>query len=102
LIELAKKHKATKFLKIKACEAIKGFPDKNCPCILVYHEGEMVKQWIGFGKGNVDSVEWALSLIGAVKTELTEAPKDTNLNKLGWKSKDNHDNKNLDSDEDDN
>ena len=75
LKELAPKHKSTKFLRIKGNHAIKNFPDSRCPCILIYHNGEMKKQWIGFGDGSADSVEWELSQVGAVKTDLTEKPR---------------------------
>jgi hypothetical protein len=99
-VELAKKHRATKFLRIKGSEAIKNFPEKNCPCIIVYYNGEMKKQWLGFGKGNVDSVEWALAQLGAVKTDLTEPPKDNDVNKMGWKKTVKNNTNDDDSDED--
>jgi len=39
LSQLAKKFKATKFLRIVATDAIPNYPDKNVPTLLVYFEG---------------------------------------------------------------
>ena len=79
---LAARHKATKFLKIRSTACIEGWPDRNLPTLIVYHGGEMVEggQIMGLAhcggrKGlSVDSLEWSLSKVGAVKTELMEAP----------------------------
>lgn len=61
---LAQKFKATKFLKIIATEgsvilswavmnkrlrilAIKNYPDRNCPTMLIYYEGNLKQQIVG-------------------------------------------------------
>jgi hypothetical protein len=44
---LAKKFKATKFVQIRAQDAIKGYPEKNLPTLLIYHKGDIKKQFIG-------------------------------------------------------
>jgi len=93
LSQLSKRHPKIKFLRIKGSLAIKNFPDSNCPCVLVYKDGEMVQQYLGFGQGhNVDTVEWALYKAGIMETNLKEDPnkklgrrlKDGDL-KNGWK-----------------
>jgi hypothetical protein len=33
-----------KFCEIRGDMAIEGYPDRNCPTILVYHKGDIVKQ----------------------------------------------------------
>ena len=47
LRQLARKHRASKFLKIVSTDCIRGYPDKNLPSILVYHSGALKKQFIG-------------------------------------------------------
>ena len=79
---LAPRHKAAKFLKIRSTSCIEGWPDANLPTLIIYHDGEMVEggqimglAHVGGRKGlSVDALEWSLSRIGALKTELMEAP----------------------------
>ena len=79
-LELATRHPYTKFVKIKGNAAIPNFPDRNCPTVLIYQKGKMIKQWIGlvpFGglkKISADNVEWRLHQYRVVQSELTEAP----------------------------
>eukprot|EP01133_Synstelium_polycarpum_P016757 gene16757-19923_t len=77
---LAKKFKATKFVKIRSEEAIHNYPDRNLPTILVYAAGDIVGQVITLAKVGGDSVtskdlEWALSRFGAFKTDMTQDPR---------------------------
>lgn len=79
LARLAQRHPHTKFLKIKSTDCIPGYPDENLPTILVYHQDELIHQYVGLpslgGPGlTVDDIEWVLSKVGAVKTKLTENP----------------------------
>lgn len=79
LDRLAPKHKATKFMRIRADQCIDSFPDKNVPALIIYHDGEIAKQVIGAGAYGADfdekCVEWVLADIGAVNTELEEDPR---------------------------
>ena len=47
LASLAKKFRATKFLKSISTTCIPNWPDSNLPTIFIYHDGNMVKQIIG-------------------------------------------------------
>lgn len=47
LINLAKKFPTTKFLKSISTTCIPNWPDSNLPTIFIYHNGNMVKQFIG-------------------------------------------------------
>jgi len=69
---------ARKFPEIKFCEmrgemAIEGYPEKNCPTILVYKDTDIRKQivtlkaWGGVEKMNLKDVEGLLLEVGAVK-----------------------------------
>lgn len=106
LTQLAFRHKYAKFLKIKGTDAIKNFPDRNCPALLVYKDGEMQKQFIPFTNlEDVDTMEWMLAQEGILQTELTEKPqkkkkaKQTSSNYLGRKSR--YDDEEEDDEEDD-
>jgi len=82
---LALKFKATKFVSIRSDDAIRNYPDKNLPTILVYHNSDVIKQFIGLipfgGEGMTpDDLEWALSQVGAVESELEEDPKKSKKN----------------------
>ena len=68
-----------KFLKIVADECVEGYPDSQCPALMVYHNGECQKQFItlaefGDKRMTPDDVEWQLSQVGAVTTELETDP----------------------------
>lgn len=49
-----------KFCEMRADQAIEGYPERNCPTILVYRNGDIVKQIV------------TLALIGGVKMSLLE------------------------------
>ncbi|KUJ13778.1 putative Phosducin-like protein 2, partial [Mollisia scopiformis] len=40
----AREYGEVKFCEIRGDMAIEGYPDRNCPTILVYHKGDIVKQ----------------------------------------------------------
>ena len=47
-----------KFCEIRADMAIEGYPEKNCPTILIYYKGDIIKQVI------------TLRELGGIKTSL--------------------------------
>jgi hypothetical protein len=68
---------AVEFGEVKFCEirgdmAIEGYPDRNCPTILVYHKGEIVKQVVtlmtmGGVKMDLPQIDSLLIEVGAIK-----------------------------------
>lgn len=76
LIELWRKA-AAEYGEIKFCEirgdmAIEGYPDKNCPTILIYHNGDIVKQVVtlmtlGGVRIGMPEIDTLLIEIGAIK-----------------------------------
>eukprot|EP00013_Stygamoeba_regulata_P021306 CAMPEP_0177660774 /NCGR_PEP_ID=MMETSP0447-20121125/18250_1 /TAXON_ID=0 /ORGANISM="Stygamoeba regulata, Strain BSH-02190019" /LENGTH=240 /DNA_ID=CAMNT_0019165923 /DNA_START=39 /DNA_END=761 /DNA_ORIENTATION=- len=80
LEKLAQKFPNTKFVKTISDSAIPGYPDHLLPTLIVYFKGDVASQITGLktlgGLGcTADDVEWALSKIGAVETDLTEHPR---------------------------
>ena len=76
LIELWRKAAAeygeVKFCEIRGDMAIEGYPDKNCPTILVYHKGDIVKQVVtlmtlGGVKIGMPEIDKLLIEVGAIK-----------------------------------
>jgi hypothetical protein len=63
LASLARRFPATKFVKIVATDAIRNYPDRNCPTLLIYHNGDLKRQLVGLG-----------SLSGLTTTEAGPAP----------------------------
>mmetsp|Transcript_19510 Transcript_19510/g.31944 ORF Transcript_19510/g.31944 Transcript_19510/m.31944 type:complete len:173 (+) Transcript_19510:303-821(+) len=79
---LARKFRAVKFLRIIATQAIRNYPDKNVPTVLVYKDGACRKQFIGidsFGGLGVtaEDLEWQLHKLGVVETDLEEDPQNS-------------------------
>ena len=79
LLDLSTKFRHTKFVKCKASDAIKNYPDSRCPTLLVYKAGIVLKQFVGLSafagsSTTADDIEWGLSTVGAVQTEMTEKP----------------------------
>jgi hypothetical protein len=76
LIELWRKA-AVEFGEVKFCEirgdmAIEGYPDRNCPTILVYHKGDIVKQVVtlmtlGGVRIGMQEIDKLLIEVGAIK-----------------------------------
>jgi len=59
----AREYGEVKFCEIRGDMAIEGYPDRNCPTILVYDKGDIVKQVV------------TLVLMGGVKIGMTEIDK---------------------------
>lgn len=79
--ELAPRHPATKFLKIRSQEAIHNYPTKNLPTIFHYRRGDIAGQWlgirqIGFPDITADELEWRLAQSGALRTEFEYDPRE--------------------------
>ncbi|XP_055383498.1 viral IAP-associated factor homolog [Condylostylus longicornis] len=80
MASLAQKYPQTKFLKSVATTCIADFPEKNCPSIFIYYEGNLKKQYIGSvelrgDKLTKDELEWMLGQSGAINTDLKEDPR---------------------------
>jgi thioredoxin-like negative regulator of GroEL len=61
--QAAQEYGEVKFCEIRASQAIEGYPDQNCPTILVYHKGQIVKQIV------------TLMTIGGVKMSMLDLDK---------------------------
>ncbi len=71
--DAAREYGEVKFCEMRADRAIEGYPDRNCPTILVYSKGDIVKQVVtlltmggarGCDMGKIDDL---LVEVGAVK-----------------------------------
>jgi hypothetical protein len=91
---LSDRHKELKFLRILGTNAIKGLPEKNCPTLLVYKDGELFKQFGSMGNVTIDKLEWEMAKQGICETKLKSDPmgkkKDDSIAK-GWEKKKGHD-----------
>ena len=61
-----------KFCEIRGDMAIEGYPDRNCPTILVYHKGDIVKQVVtlmtlGGVRIGMTEIDRLLIEVGAIK-----------------------------------
>ncbi|KAL8754909.1 MAG: hypothetical protein Q9199_004021 [Rusavskia elegans] len=70
--ELARKFGDIKFCEMKADMCIEGYPDKNTPTILVYHDGDIKRQVVTLRelagtKSGIKDLEKLLIDIGALK-----------------------------------
>ena len=80
---LAHRFVLVKFMRIRANECIEGFKDKDVPAVIIYHDGNLLKQLIPAnyyfgGAGNLSSekVEWILGSLKVIKCELENDPFD--------------------------
>jgi hypothetical protein len=69
--EAAREYGEIKFCEIRANQAIENYPDRNCPTILVYKNGDIAKQvvtlmTIGGVKANMRNIDDILVEVGAV------------------------------------
>jgi hypothetical protein len=69
--QAAQEYGDIKFCEIRASQAIENYPDRNCPTILVYKNGDIVKQivtlaTIGGTRINMQRIDDILVEIGAV------------------------------------
>ena len=78
---LAKKFILVKFMRIRATSCIEGYPDSNVPGVIIYHNNELMKQFLpctyyfgGEGHLSEKKVEWILSSLNVLKTDLEEDP----------------------------
>ncbi|KAK7587023.1 hypothetical protein V3481_009745 [Fusarium oxysporum f. sp. vasinfectum] len=58
--QAAREYGEIKFCEIRASQAIENYPDRNCPTILVYNKGDIVKQIV------------TLATIGGVRTTMQQ------------------------------
>lgn len=70
--QAAKEYGEIKFCEIRGDQAIEGYPDKNCPTILIYDKGDIVKQivtlvMVGGVRMNMKNLDMILIEVGAVK-----------------------------------
>lgn len=70
--QAAKEYGEIKFCEIRGDQAIEGYPDKNCPTILIYNKGDIVKQivtlvMVGGVRMNMKNLDALLIEVGAVK-----------------------------------
>ncbi|XP_031628157.1 viral IAP-associated factor homolog [Contarinia nasturtii] len=84
---LAMRYPQTKFIKSIATTCIPNFPEKNLPSIFIYFEGNITKQIIGpvelrGEKLTADEFEYLLGQYDAIKTDITEDPRQTVKDKL--------------------
>ncbi len=69
--QAAKEYGDIKFCEIRANQAIENYPDRNCPTILVYQNGDIIKQvvtlvTIGGVRANMRNIDEILVDVGAV------------------------------------
>jgi hypothetical protein len=78
---LAKKFMTVRFLKIIGHHCIEGYPEENLPTFIIYNKGECQHHIIGSKYCNgihatSDTVEWFLSTLGVLETDLAEDPRE--------------------------
>ncbi|KAK4145793.1 Phosducin-like protein 2 [Dichotomopilus funicola] len=70
--QAAREYGDVKFCEMRADKAIEGYPERNCPTILIYHKGDIVKQVVtlatvgGVRMGMLD-LDKILVEVGALK-----------------------------------
>jgi hypothetical protein len=70
LRELARRHPAVKFLKIRSTDCVEKWPDGSTPCLLTYRHGKMQRQLIGLDfcggpeRSTLDSMDRAFRALG--------------------------------------
>ncbi|KAA0152229.1 hypothetical protein FNF27_03744 [Cafeteria roenbergensis] len=71
LATMAARHRSVKFLRIQGKDCIEGYPDRNCPSLLVYHKGECVARLVGAAQtgSSVTKLTGALVEAGAITAE---------------------------------
>lgn len=99
--QAAKEYGDVKFCEIRAAQAIENYPERNCPTILVYKNGDIVKQTVtlmtvGGVKTSMSDIDNLLVQIGAVqpndmrvlkrRREAEEAEEERLFSKKGIKS----------------
>lgn len=88
LIRLAKKFPCVKFLRIEATNCIKDFEDKSVPAIFIYKDEKVFKQFVpapyylGGARMTANKVEWVLSSLKVLDTDLEADPFDESSFKI--------------------
>ena len=78
---LAEKFMSVRFLKILGHHCIEGYPEENLPTFIIYNKGVCQHHIIG-GKrcggmhATSDTVEWFLSELNVLKTDMVEDPRE--------------------------
>ncbi|KAF8416087.1 thioredoxin-like protein [Tirmania nivea] len=73
--EAARRFPDVKFCEMRAELAIEGYPERNCPTVLVYEKGDIVRQvvtlreWGGAGGARLENIERLLVEVKAIKPE---------------------------------
>ena len=110
LDSLAHRFILVKFMRIRANECIDNFQDKDVPAVIIYHDGNLIKQLIpaayyfgGSGKLSAEKVEWILGSLKVLKSELENDPFDEEEYESGFQVKKAHkkQKEDFDSDSDD-
>jgi hypothetical protein len=70
--QAAQEYGDVKFCEMRADKAIEGYPERNCPTILVYNKGDIVKQIVTLAtmhgvKTSMLDIDNLLVEVGAVK-----------------------------------
>ena len=70
--QAAQEYADIKFCEMRASQAIEGYPEKNCPTILVYNKGDIVKQivtlmTVGGVKMSMSDIDKLIVEVGAVQ-----------------------------------
>ncbi|KAK1750215.1 thioredoxin-like protein [Echria macrotheca] len=70
--QAAQEYGDIKFCEMRASQAIEGYPEKNCPTILVYNKGDIVKQivtlmTVGGVKMGMSDIDKLLIEVGAIR-----------------------------------
>lgn len=70
--QAAREYADIKFCEMRASQAIEGYPEKNCPTILVYNKGDIVKQivtlmTVGGVKMGMAEIDKLLIEVGAIR-----------------------------------
>lgn len=78
---LARRFVLVKFLRIEANSCIEGFTDNNAPGVIIYKDGNLIKQMFpankffgGAGKMTEAKVEWILGTMKIIKSEVDDDP----------------------------
>jgi len=70
--QAAREYADIKFCEMRASQAIEGYPEKNCPTILIYNKGDIVKQivtlmTVGGVKMGMAEIDQLLIEVGAIR-----------------------------------
>ena len=80
LPQLASNFPAAKFVTLPARSAVPNWPDEKLPTLFCYQYGKLAHQLVGWealggGMLSAERIEWRLSQLGIIETDLDEEPK---------------------------